>query len=138
MMDTTLLTETLDAIFGTLYENMDKDGLLFREQILHPNKIRLTEAEEERVWDVLRASGLAASIVGFGNRGKLELTPAGIQMMTRFGSYKQFLASQGNPAPQLTIQLADAGDPPDKQAEKAPRRMATPKKKRRSAEGPSE
>jgi len=116
-MDANQMTEILDTVFRTLYENMDKGGLLFEEELLRPNKIALTQSETERLWDILRSTGFAGSIVGFGNEGKLEITPAGIQMMMRYGSYKNFLASQniGQGPQQVTIQLGDSA-PKERQA----------------------
>jgi hypothetical protein len=88
---------------------MDKKGLHFEKQILWPNKFKVKPHDIEKLWDILLATGMADSIIGFGNGGKLEITPAGIQMMTRYGSYKNFLASQqfGQPPGQLTIQLVN-------------------------------
>lgn len=113
-MDLNQIYTVLDITFQTLYEHMDKDGLHFEKDVLQPNKVKLTPEEGERIWDVLMASGLADSIIGFGNGGKLEITPAGIQMMTRYGSYKNYIASQqsGVQPSQVTIQL----ERPDNQA----------------------
>lgn len=109
-MEATHMTDILDTVLRTLYEHMDKDGLNFDQELLAANKIELSPEESDALWDVLRATGLADSIIGFGKEGRLELTPAGIQMMTRFGSYKNFLAAQktGVP-PQVTISVQDSG-----------------------------
>lgn len=116
-MDHDKVNDILDATFKTLFNNMDQNGLHFEKQILGPNKFRVQPKEIDQLWDVLLASGLADSIIGFGNEGKLEMTPAGIQMMTRFGSYKNFLASM-SPGPQLppqvTIQLSGSDKPAKK------------------------
>lgn len=110
MMEATRITDILDTVLRTLYEHMDKNGLLFEKELLEANKIRLNPQESGKIWDVLRATGLVESIIGFGNEGKLELTPAGIQMMMRFGSYKNFLATQNiSNSPQVTISVTDPG-----------------------------
>ena len=109
-MEATRMTDILDTVLRTLYEHMDKDGLNFDQDLLAANKIELSPEESDALWDVLRATGLADSIIGFGKEGRLELTSAGIQMMTRFGSYRNFLAAQktGVP-PQVTISVQDSG-----------------------------
>lgn len=109
-MTTDQMIDILDTTFKTLYNNMDKNGLHFEKQILWPNKIKVKPKESEMIWNILMSTGLAGSMVGFGNEGKLEINTAGIQMMTRFGSYKNFLATQqgaAHPLQSLTIQLAN-------------------------------
>lgn len=135
-MDTNQMYDVLDLTLKTLYENMDKGGLHLENDILQPNKIKLKPEETGKVWDVLMATGLADGIIGFGNSGKVDITPAGIQMMTRYGSYKNFLVAQQaavQPQPQLTIQLAqDDGKAPKKAAGKSvpkPVKKALPAKK---------
>lgn len=139
-MDTTQMYDVLDLTFRTLYDNMDKGGLHFENDILQPNKIMLKPEEIGRLWDVMMATGLADGIIGFGNGGKVDITPAGIQMMTRYGSYKNFLMAQQaaiQPQPQLTIQLAE--DPSDTKVKPAgkpqvkPAKKAAPKKKAASS-----
>lgn len=128
-METSQMTDILDAVFKTLYEHIDKDGLSFEKELLGANKIKVSPAESDKIWDVLHATGLVGSIVGFGSEGKLELTSPGIQMMTRFGSYKNFLAAQNTGAtPQFTISLGEAGGgKPDAAKEKSakPRKSAS-------------
>jgi len=131
-MDANQMTEILDTVFRTLYENMDKGGLLFEEELLRPNKIALTQPETERLWDILRSTGFVGSLIGFGNEGKLEITAPGIQMMTRYGSYKHFLAAQniGQGAQQVTIQL---GDSASDERQPAVHQQKTPKKPKKAA-----
>lgn len=133
-METSQMTDILDAVLRTLYENMDKDGLSFEKELLGANKIKVSSAESDKIWDVLRATGLVVRIVGFGSGGKLELTPPGIQMMTRFGSYKNFLASQNTGVPpQVTISLGDAGSGMTEAAKQKP---GKPKKAASSGQQP--
>ena len=128
-MDATRMNDILDTVLRTLYDNMDKDGLSLDEELLGANKIQLTASESERVWEVLRATGLVESIIGFGKEGRLELTPAGIQMMTRFGSYKNFLATQATGAtPQVTISVQDPGVKQDAKETAAPAQPESPQK----------
>jgi hypothetical protein len=128
----------LDTIFKTLYMHSDRDGLDLEKDILRPHRIKLTPPEIDRIRDVLLASGLAGSIIGFGRGGKLEITSAGLQMMTRYGSYQNFLMAQqsGSQAPsqQLTIQLVNPEEEKT-QADKAPARAPakTPKPRTKSS-----
>lgn len=113
-MTTEQMYAVLNTVFESLYTHSDRDGLDLEKEILKPHRIKLTPAEIDRIRDVLLASGLADSIIGFGRGGRLEITPAGLQMMTRYGSYRNFLAAQQTsgqaPSQQLTIQLVNPED----------------------------
>jgi hypothetical protein len=132
-MTTAQMYAILDTIFKSLYMHSDRDGLDLEKDILKPHRIKLTPLEIDRLRDVLLASGLADSIIGFGRGGKLEITPAGLQMMTRYGSYQNFLLTQQSgsqaPAQQLTIQLVNPEEekpPKDKKPALAPVKAPKP------------
>lgn len=129
-MDTTPLTALLDLIFGELFAHMDADGLSLENDILVPHGARPTPSDAEKLWEVIHATGFAARKIGFGREGRLELNQAGIQMMTRFGSYRNFLAS-GNAGREVTIHFGDQGP-----GQEAPKQKAEPGKAARSGDDP--
>jgi hypothetical protein len=81
----------IDATLKELYNEGDKITKNFTDEILHPNKIVISEKEAERVWDILLNSGLVNAVIGFGNAGKLSISNDGYQLMNKFGSYKSFI-----------------------------------------------
>jgi len=80
-----------DIVLASLYENADKDTLHIENDILKPLNINLPPNEADRVWEVMVSSGLVSPVVGFGNAGKLELTRAGYQLLSQYGTYSQYL-----------------------------------------------
>jgi len=88
-----------DAVLNYLYLNADKNSVDLNKDIFSHMSIALPDNEKERIWGVLTSSGWVSPIVGFGNAGKIELTKAGFQLMSQFGSYSDYLGSiQNNPA----------------------------------------
>jgi len=85
-----------DVVLKYLYINADKNSLDLDKDILSNMTITLPNREKERIWDVLTGSGWVSPIVGFGNAGKIELTNAGFQLMSQFGSYSNYLAAVHN------------------------------------------
>jgi hypothetical protein len=85
-----------DVVMSYLYLNADKNAIDLDKDILSRMTIKLPEREKDRVWDVLTTSGWISPVVGFGNAGKVELTQAGIQLMSQFGSYSNYLAAAHN------------------------------------------
>ena len=87
-----------DVVMQYLYVNADKNSLDLDKEVLSHMSITLPESEKQRVWEVLTSSIWINSIVGFGNAGKIELSKAGFQLMSQFGSYSNYLAAvQTNP-----------------------------------------
>jgi len=80
-----------DIVLASLYENADKDTLHMENDILKPLNINLPPNEADRIWEVMVSSGLVSPVVGFGNAGKLELTKAGYQLLSQYGTYSQYL-----------------------------------------------
>ncbi|HTN44884.1 MAG TPA: hypothetical protein VL098_00950 [Flavipsychrobacter sp.] len=97
-----------DMVMGEIYENSHVNELHF-DEILSKYKVELPVNERERIWDVLITSSLVSPMIGFGQAGKLELTPQGFQLMTQYGSYSNFLAAT---QPQPLMQPAAATPPP--------------------------
>lgn len=90
-----------DAVLNYLYINADKNSLDLNDDVLSHMSIKLPQREKERIWGVLTSSGWLSPKVGFGNAGKVELTKAGFQLMSQFGSYSDYLAAMhNNPAQQ--------------------------------------
>jgi hypothetical protein len=96
-----------DMVMGEIYENSHINELHF-DEILSKYKVELPINERERIWDVLVTSSLVSPMIGFGQAGKLELTPQGFQLMTQYGSYSNFLAAT---QPQSLIQPTVATPP---------------------------
>jgi hypothetical protein len=93
-----------DLVLKELFENADQDEMDLERDILAKSKIKLHQKESRRLWEVLTSSGWISPAIGFGKAGKLELTKAGMQMMTQFGGYSQYLAAmQTNNQPQTII-----------------------------------
>lgn len=83
----------IDLALRTLYAVASKQSLDFRDDILLANGISLPPDELERIWTILLSTEWVIAEAGFGNAGKISLTPQGIQLMLQFGGYKQFLES---------------------------------------------
>jgi hypothetical protein len=81
----------IDKALASLYNDGDKVIRSLQEDVLKPNKINLAEKETDRIWDIMMNSGLVHAVIGFGNTGKLDLTPEGYQLMSQFGSYSAFI-----------------------------------------------
>lgn len=104
----------IDSALIALFNEGDKVTRSLREDILVPNKIKISEKEAARIWDIMINMGLVHAVIGFGNSGKLDLTNEGYQLMSQFGSYSAFLEeknrqSQGQNMvfPQFIIEQAD-------------------------------
>lgn len=104
--------QVFDLVLKMLYENADKNVLDLEKEIFQPFNVHFPQKENERIWDVLISSGLVNPVVGFGNAGKLELSKAGFQLMTQYGSYTQYLANmqtqQQPQMPTIVLQLPDS------------------------------
>ena len=88
-----------DMVMGEIYENSDVNSVLF-EDILHKYQVELPVKEKERIWDVITNSMWISPMMGFGQAGKLELTPQGFQLMAQYGSYSNYLAATQMPISQ--------------------------------------
>lgn len=88
----------LDLVMKCLYEHPDKDVMNLEEEIYKPLNIVLPRKVSERVWESLKNSGMISPLIGFGNAGKVELTNTGMQIMSRYGSYNNYLQVQANAA----------------------------------------
>lgn len=96
--------QILDQVIKTLYNNSDKATLHLDTDIYKPLGINLPSKEYERLWEVMLSTGLVSPVIGFGNAGKVELSHAGYQLMTQFGSYNNYVVSlQSNHGPQTVI-----------------------------------
>lgn len=106
----------IDSALKALYNDGDKVTRSLQTEILQANKIKISEAEAERIWDIMVNTGLVNAVIGFGNSGKLSLTNEGYQLMSQFGSYAAFLEerakqqqahnNQGMVFPQFIIEPA--------------------------------
>jgi len=81
----------IDLILSKLYNEGDKTPASIDKDILEPNHIKFTNAGSDRLWDVIMSTGLVKPVIGFGKSGNLALTTEGYQLMTTFGSYKNFI-----------------------------------------------
>lgn len=81
----------IDLILKRLYNDGDKKSASLEEDVFKPNKIRFTDAGRDRLWDVLLSTGLVKPEIGFGKSGSMTLTNDGYQLMSKFGSYKNFI-----------------------------------------------
>ena len=109
-----------DVVLKYLYINADKNSLDLDNEILSHMTIRLPGREKERIWNVLTSSVWVSPITGFGNAGKIELTKAGFQLMSQFGSYTDYLAAmQNNPVqPNVVnapVSITDSSKTPQQQ-----------------------
>jgi hypothetical protein len=105
----------IDLVLKRLYNCTDKNPLNLEADIYKPLKIKLEPRDVKRIWGIMNSTGLINPVIGFGNAGKVELTRSGYQLMSQFGSYKDYLNSLNNQQPQtviLPIQLESeiAGD----------------------------
>lgn len=106
-----------DLVLKTLYNNSHKDGLHIETEIFHPQNLRITNNETQRLWEVMVSTGWVTPLIGFGNAGKLELTKAGYQLMSQYGGYSEYLTSVQNIQQQpqtiilpIQVQGEDEGD----------------------------
>jgi hypothetical protein len=81
----------IDTTLNALYNNGDKTTKEFQKEILRNNRIKLTQEEVDRMWDILLSTGLVNPLIGFGNSGKLAITNQGYQLMRQYGSYSAFI-----------------------------------------------
>lgn len=111
--------QVFDLVLSTLYENSDKNVLDLQREIFKPYHVQLPPKENERIWDVLVSSGLVNPVMGFGNAGKLELSKAGFQLMTQYGSYTGYLAANQaqheQQRPTFLVQLPQNPEPPQEE-----------------------
>jgi|GEM_PF-781882 len=83
--------QIIDVALKALYNDGDKVTRSLHSEILRPSGIKISERDTERIWDIMINTGLANSVIGFGNSGKLTLTNDGYQLMNQFGSYGAFI-----------------------------------------------
>lgn len=115
----------IDAALKAMYNEGDKIPRSLQDDVLLPNKIKLSEKETARIWDIMINIGLVNAVIGFGNSGKLALTNEGYQLMNQFGSYSAFLdeknkqSQQGQSMmfPQFIIEPAEDKGEKDKGTE---------------------
>lgn len=115
----------IDSALKALYNDGDKIPRSLQDDILQPNRIRISEKETARIWDIMINMGLVHAVIGFGNSGKLDLTSEGYQLMSQFGSYSAFLdeknrqSQQGQSMmfPQFIIEQADDKEEDGKEEE---------------------
>lgn len=84
----------MDIVTKILFEDGHKDELDLQKDVIDKSNVIFPQKEVERIWNVMIGSTWVSPIVGFGKAGKLELTNAGLQMMSQYGSYKNFLHKQ--------------------------------------------
>jgi len=90
----------IDVALVALYNDGDKVTRSLNEDILRPNKIKISEKDFGRIWDIMVNTGLVNPVIGFGNGDKLNLTTDGYQLMVQFGSYRAFLEEKARQAQQ--------------------------------------
>jgi len=115
--------QIIDTALRAMYNEGDKVPRSLQQDILAPNKIKISERDADRIWDVMMSTGLVNSVIGFGNAGKMTLTNEGYQLMSQYGSYSAFLEErrrqqmgQGMVFPQFIIEQQQ---PEQKDAEDA-------------------
>ncbi len=81
----------IDVALKSLYNDGGKVARSLKQEILEPSRIKISEKEAERIWNIMLSTGLINPVIGFGNSGKLTLTNEGYQLMTQYGSYSAFL-----------------------------------------------
>lgn len=86
--------DMMNIVTKILFEDSQKDELDLQKDVIDKSNVIFPQKEVERIWNVLIGSTWISPIVGFGKAGKLELTNAGLQMMSQYGSYKNFLMKQ--------------------------------------------
>ena len=85
----------IDISMRELYNDGDKRELKLVEEILSPNNIQFTDEKSlESYWDIITNSGYIKPSIGFGNNGKVTLSKAGFDLMSKFGGFKEFLMAQ--------------------------------------------
>lgn len=94
-----------NSVLKCLYENADVDMLNLHEDIYKKHNINLPHKEFERIWEIMKASGLINPVIGFGNSGKVSLSRAGYQLMAQYGSYENYIKSLNDPKQPQTIIL---------------------------------
>ena len=103
-----------DMVLKTLYLNTNKSEMDLEKEIFAGSSIKIPRHEAERLWNVLTSSSWVSPAVGFGKAGKVELTKAGYQLMSQFGSYIDYLTSvENSQRPQtviLPIAMPNLGD----------------------------
>lgn len=99
----------IDIVLALLFNNGGKDELDFRNDVINQSNVVFPAGEVERLWDVLRTTAWVSPLVGFGKAGKLELTNAGYQMMSQYGSYKNYLDAV-NGIPQQLVEKPNIQD----------------------------
>jgi len=99
-------TQLLDIILQALYNNGNKLSLSLTKDIFDTLKIPYNQEGSERIWEILINTGFVSPVIGFGNEDKMDLTTDGYKMMTRYGSYKAYLATleQNQNNPKIVIQ----------------------------------
>lgn len=120
----------IDTVLSTLYNNSDKDAMHLEAEIYKPHNIQMPIKEAERIWEIIKASGLITPVIGFGNSGKVELTREGYQLMAQYGSYKNYLNILHAPQQQPTfiLPLSISGEETGNEAEPEVKQLPAPKK----------
>lgn len=103
----------VDLVLRFLFNQGNKRTASLADDILAPLNIQFTENGFDRIWDVLVGTNLVSPVIGFGRSGKLSITHEGLQIMTQFGSYANFIqlraaaAQQQMEAAQKKIEAAE-------------------------------
>ena len=120
----------MDTVLSTLYNNSDKDAMHLENEIYKPHNIQMPLKEAERIWEIIKASGLITPVIGFGNGGKVELTREGYQLMAQYGSYKNYLNILQAPQQQPTfiLPLSISGEAVPESGEPENKKLPSPKK----------
>lgn len=94
----------IDLALSKLFNDGDKQTASLEEDVFQANKIDFTDNGSDRMWDILMSTGLVKPVIGFGRSGRMALTNDGYQLMSKFGSYQNFI--------NLREQQAKANTPP--------------------------
>ena len=123
-----------NLVLTKLYNHGDKIPASIDKDILRPNQIKFTEAGSNRLWDIILNTGLVKPEIGFGKVGSLTLTNEGYQLMSNFGSYKNFIAKREEQAkasvPQAFPQFILTTEQPEEEDYEENRQEGTDKKRK--------
>jgi len=136
--------QLIDLVLKKLYNEGDKETASLNEDILKPARIQFTEAGSDRLWDLLLSTGLVNPVIGFGKSGNLTLTNDGYQLMTKFGSYSNFISERekqaqaaSNPGMVIPQFILSGGESEDEKGADPEQQEAKPAKEAKKPENPA-
>lgn len=86
--------ELINATMNAVYNNGDKQVIDLKADVLTKCGCNYNDTMTNRLWDILDSTNLVSPVVGFGNMNKLSITADGYNLMSKYGSYKNFLDQQ--------------------------------------------